>query len=131
MANNSLSLKQLRDGAKAKIVENPSFVTFERAALIDNGYGVMIPDPDGATTGYSETVRISHEKTAVQNNAEAPTGLSTSFGLFMTMSYDSNIIEGDVILVTETSDFWRVGPVDSFSRFGDVYMLQAVLVKAQ
>ena len=123
--NDRLKLKQLRDGIARKIAENPSAITYSRTALVSDGFEGYVTDPYGTPTEYSDTIRITHEHNQVQDLTASPVGASTSFGLFAMMKYTSTIDQGDVL--TDGTTVYKVGPVDTFERFGGVYLKLAPL----
>lgn len=114
-------LSQLRDGVKKAIAMNPTTVTYSRKPLVDDGFGGQVQDPFGTPTTGTAIVRISHEKYGVKDDSSTPTGLSTNLTKFVLMDYTVPLNEGDAI------GDWRLGPVDTFSKFGGVYGAQAPL----
>lgn len=118
-----MALRQLRNDVKRMIQESPSPITRYVPATVSDGFGGLVADPNGAWTTVAETVRISHEKVNVQDNGETPVGLSTSLGLFVLAEYTSTITEGEILGDGERR--YRVGPVDTFERFGGAYQKQA------
>lgn len=120
-----MALRQLRAEIARKIGESPTTVSISRTPLVSDGMGSFVPDPYGVPVVTTETVRVSHEHTNVQDNLDSPVGLSTSLGLFLLARYDSTIVEGDTL--DEESRSYKVGPVDTFERFGGAYLKQAPL----
>ena len=119
------------DGIKQLIDLNPTEIKWQRYQQVDNGRGVMIDDIETAPEELTAWVRISHEKSGVQNKTAAPTGLSTSLSMYIVMLYDVDLHDGDII-TTDNGPIrkWKVGPVDEFFIEEECYAKQAPLVRA-
>lgn len=122
---------QFYDATKQNIMLNPSRITWERQVLVDNGRGVMVPDPDGASEPLTAVVRIAHESSSVPNNAEGAVGLSTNKSFFVMATSDVDLRENDVITETKTGKEWKLGPVDPQGIEGEAFMIQAPLYNAK
>lgn len=122
---NRQELNQARESIRQNILSNPSIATWSVAAMIDNGYGEMIPDPSGTATSYKERVRLAHEESGVNTNEETPAGLGTSYTLFVIAAYNSKLTAG--ITITADGVKYTVGTVDTLRRFGGIIGYQAPL----
>ncbi len=103
-------VRQMRDSFHDGIIRNPSRVNF----LLS---GVPI----------YETVRLTHESASVPSNKSTPTGLGTSFTMFVEAHYNSQIFENAVL--KDGVNGWKVGAVDSLKINGTIYGKRATLVK--
>jgi hypothetical protein len=119
------------DGIKQLIDINPTKITWHRYSQKDNGRGVMIDDNDADLEEYTAWVRLSHQKSGVQNTAAASTGLTTNLSMYLLMLYDVDIQENEIFTVnTGTIARWKVGVVDELSVEGECYAKQAPLVRS-
>lgn len=101
---------QMRKSIHDGIERNKSIVTFTL-----NGSSI------------TESVRISHEAASVPANRTTPTGLGTSFSMFVSARYNSQIFENAVL--RDGANGWKVGAVDNLKVNSTVYGKRAVLVK--
>lgn len=74
-----------------------------------------------------ESVRIAHEAASVPANKSTPTGLGTSFSMYVSARYNSQIFENAVL--RDGTNGWKVGAVDNLKINGTIYGKRAVLVK--
>lgn len=90
-------LKQVRDAIRQNIKMNPSTVIIESAsAMIDNGYGVLVPDLTGDKSYRKVKCRISYEKRMVDGTPVVENvGYSTNLSKFILTDYKSPIYKGE------------------------------------
>lgn len=93
---------QARAGIIKMIAEDPTIILITRKALIDNGFGGFIEDPQGQAVSYKYRVSISHEKSTVASPSATSVGVSTNLKKMMTMDYRSTIREGDLFSIVNT-----------------------------
>jgi len=120
-------LESLRKAYDAKIAINPTVVEIQRLPLIPNGFGGYVQDFSGSVTVIRERVRISHEQGSVPAGSASPVGISTSFGLYALLPWNSQVKQGEEIRAGLRS--WRVGVVDSLIVEGKVYGKRAPLTE--
>lgn len=89
--------KQVRRGIQETIKINPSFVNIEHVqeSMIDNGLGVLIPDPNGIKVVERIKCRISYQKKSTDGTIKAPVGLSTNLTQYILTDYRTPITKGD------------------------------------
>lgn len=126
--NNRMALQQAREAIAFHIAQSPETITGERFPLIDNGFGVFVPDPFGTPVQVSDVVRISHEKSGVRPQQESPAGLDTSLSLWVLAPHTVTLIEGET--KTARGRMFKVGVVDALEKFGGVQAYQAPLIPA-
>ncbi len=120
------ALRQLRDGIKAHIAEQPTVITPMRRALEANDFGGF--SRTGAESAQPKArVRLQHESGSVQSNTVVPSGLDTNLSLYVLTDHRAPLLEGDTFGALGFT--WTVGPINSFSRHGGVYKTEAPLVK--
>lgn len=123
-----MALRQAQEAIGLHIDQSPETVTFQRAPLVDNGFGVMIPDPFGTPTPVSYRVRISHEEFGVRDQQQSPAGLDTALSLWILAPHTATLIEGEAF--TARGRQLKVGVVDALKKFGGVQAYQAPLIPA-
>lgn len=121
-------IRQSRAGIKAQIRVNPSIITVMRTAMIDNGMGVMIPDPYGTQETSYITCRISHESKGPDETGTSPAGFSTNLGRMILVAHTTEIIAGDRF--DWQSKRYEIGPVDPLMFGNAIIGYQAPLKEA-
>ena len=121
------ALRQLRDGIRAHIAEDPTIVKVNHYPLIDDGYGNMVPDTTGTPEEVKARVRLQHESSGVQANQIGPSGLDTNLSLYVLTDHRAPLLEGDQFSALGFT--WTVGPVNEFRRHGGMYKTEAPLSK--
>jgi len=101
---------QMRKSIHDGIERNKSIVTFTV-----NGITV------------TESVRIAHESASVPANRTVPTGLGTSFSMYVSARYNSQIFENAVL--RDGTNGWKVGAVDTLKVKSTIYGKRATLTK--
>jgi hypothetical protein len=122
--NNRLLLKQARDGIKKHIEQSPFAITVTRRALIDNGFGGQCEDPEGIPATVNIMGRMSRESRIVQAIAANSAGMDTSATMYLIISHNDTIFEGDQF------PGWRVGRVTPLNKFEGVIAFEAALYPA-
>lgn len=122
-------IRQARAGIKAQIRVNPSIITVMRTAMIDNGMGVMIPDPYGTQEPSYITCRISHESKGPDETGTSPAGFSTNLGRMILVAHTTEIIAGDRF--EWQGKTLEIGAVDPLLFAGKVIAYQAPLKEAK
>lgn len=126
--NNPSALAQLRKAFDAQVSNSPDVITGQRPAMVSDGFGGLVPDPTGATTSYTFTGRLSHERSGVKAVQEVPSGLDTALSLFLQWPWTVTVKEGEII--TARGKKFKVGAVDPIKKFGGVYCYHAPLYPA-
>ncbi|MCL2093025.1 MAG: hypothetical protein FWH12_02415 [Treponema sp.] len=119
------------EGVEQLIDINPVSITWDRYPVIDNGRGVMVPDPSAPPEKHQAWVRLSHQAGGVQDTSVASVGLTTNKSMYLLMLYNVDLRKDEIITV----DFgpirtWKVGVVDELFVEGECYAKQAPLVRA-
>jgi hypothetical protein len=139
---------QARAGIIKMIAEDPTIILITRKALIDNGFGGFIEDPQGQSVSYKYRVSISHEKSTVASPSATSVGVSTNLKKMMTMDYRSTIREGDLFSIVntramnlpytavsmldnnnETPSYFKVGKIDPLTEEGIIIGYQAPIME--
>lgn len=119
---------QARDAIERLVGENPSSVTMQRRAVVDDGFGGTVEDPSGATVPVVLRCRVSHQGAGPFLLGAASVGFSTNLGRYVLTDHLNAPVEGDYFELLGRG--WRVGPVDPLVRFGETVGYQAPLVDA-
>jgi len=107
------------------IDDNPEWLELSRAALTDNGFGVLVPDPFGARSTVDVRGRIAPLPLGVQQPQVTDAGVGVPDRHFLLVLWNADLREGDELAHNDRS--WIVGPVESIFRFGAVVAQQAPL----
>jgi len=110
------------------IDDNPTDLALMRTALIDDGYGGMIPDPLGSRTAVYTRGRVAELPYGAQRvslPSITDVGVSVPGRKFVLVSAGADIREDDRL--TYAGYELAVGPVEEIRRFGDVVAKQAPL----
>jgi len=118
--------KQIRHGIQESIKINPSFVNVEhiQESMIDNGFGILIPDPNGIKVVERIKCRISYQKKSTDGNIKAPVGLSTNLSQYILTDYRTPICTGDRF------NNYEILEVQPLTREGKIVGYQAELKEA-
>lgn len=126
--NNRMALEQARKAIDFQIEQSPEDVTFQRRALVDNGFGVMVPNLAATPTPVTYRVRISFEQSGVRQQQDSPAGLDTSLTQWILAPHTATLIEGETF--TARGRQFKVGVVSALKKFGGVQAYQAPLIPA-
>jgi len=119
------------DGIKQLIDINPVKITWCSYPLKDNGRDVPVPDKSAEPEHKTAWVRISHQRSGVQDVSAAATGFTTHLSMYLLALYDVDLREGDIITAEiGTIQRWKVGVVNELFVEGECYAKQAPLMRA-
>jgi len=130
--SHQVALNQARQGILQTIEDNPVELRLSRAPLVDNGAGVMVPDPYGVRTVRESRGRIAplpYGAQKVAGHEATSAGVGTQDVQFLLGAWDADMQEGDRLGYLDFT--WVVGPVVEIYRFGGVVGKQARLQKAE
>jgi hypothetical protein len=123
-------LIQAREAIRQTVEDNPTALRLSRTVTVDNGAGVMVPDPFGDRTVFDGRGRIAplpYGSRVASPEATVP-GVGIPERQFVLTIWDMDIREGDQL---EYNGFvWAIGPVAEIYRFGGVVGKQAPIKKA-
>lgn len=132
MISHQAALNQARQAILQTIEDNPVELRLSRAPLVDNGAGVMVPDPFGVRTvheGRGRIAPLAYGAQRVAGQEAASAGVGVPDRQFLLEAWDANMQEGDQL---EYNGFvWAVEPVVDIYRFGGIVGRQARLKKAE
>ena len=120
------ALRQLREGVKAHISEQPTVITPMRKPLVSDGFGGVIRSGTAEAQDACR-VRLQHESGSVQKDSVGPTGLDTNLTLYVLTDYRAPLEEEDEFEALGST--WRVGVVNAFARHGGIYKTEAALIR--
>lgn len=124
------ALKQLREGIKRLIRENPSNIIIFRKPMVDDGFGGEVESPSPESVEHNIKCRISHEQEGPVNLGAAPPGFSTNLTRYIMVDYLTTIYENDSFEESMIDKSFRIGPVDPLIKFGGIVSYQAPLIEA-
>jgi hypothetical protein len=114
---------------KENIKENESSIVINRQdALVDDGFGGLIPDPNGTPIEIPIKCRIAHERGQVPVNNDSPAGLSTNLNRFIQTYYTDEIKVNDTFTLDGLN--WQINKVDPLRKFNGLIGYQGVLIEA-
>lgn len=122
-------MSQARDGIIRMIKANPTIITITRKSMIDDGFGGLMDDPNGATQDYKFRVKVSHQKSSVPALSGSAIGLATNLQKMMTLDYKGGPLEGEEFTIADNSHRVALQTV-TYSGTGAVYDGDAVAVIA-
>lgn len=123
---NGLALTQCRDAIRRHISRSPSRISITRYPMINNSFGVLIPDLAGLATIHVYKVRISHEQKSVQGLRSMSSGLDSNNSLFLLADHNATINEDESFLWQGKA--YQIKNVDIAIKFGGVISYRAQLV---
>jgi len=122
-------LRQARKMHEQTIKENQTAIIVYRAAMVDDGFSGLIPDPTGEPVPHDIKCRIFHERAQVPTDQANPAGLSTNLNRAIMTDRNNEIQKGDYFTVTGIGSF-TIGPVDPLYKFQGLVGYQAPLTEA-
>jgi hypothetical protein len=121
-------LDQARKGIKKLIDVNKSIIIIYRKALVDDGFGGLIPDPFGEPIPHSVRCRISHDQVHAPTMQSAPSGFSSDIVRYILIEHNQDIVVDDVFNYNGRE--YKIGLVDPLEAFGGIIGYQAPLQEA-
>jgi hypothetical protein len=126
--DNRVLLNQARKGIAFQIAQSPESIAVERQPMVPDGFGGLMPEGEPQTLTY--VVRISHERSGVQQTQTMPQGLDTSLTLWILGNHTLILREGETITAAGRGRKFRVGVVDALKKFEGIMAYQAPLYPA-
>jgi hypothetical protein len=120
------ALRQLREGVKVHIAEQPTIIIPMRKPLVSDGFSGVIRSGTAEAQDACR-VRLQHESGSVQKDSIGPTGLDTNLTLYVLTDYTCPLEEEDEFEALGST--WRVGVVNQLRRNGGVYKSEAPLIR--
>ena len=120
-------IRQARKGIQKSISLNESKVIIESPSkMIDNGYGILVPDLTSTKTYRKISCRISYEKKMVDGvQSVENVGYSTNLSRFILTDYKTPIYKG------ERFDNYEIMQVYPLYFMGDIIGYQAPLKESK
>lgn len=131
MNHNRMKINQARRGIQFTIDESPETVIVYRRAMIDDGFGGLVENPNSDEEAYTITCRLSFERKTVGQLNQSPAGFSTNLQKFILVNYQTTIYENDTFESNDNYKQYKIGAVQPLIKFGGVIGYQAPLIEAE
>jgi hypothetical protein len=122
----SPQLNQARRGIKKLIDQNKSSIIISRQAMVDDGFGGLVPDPLGVPTEINVTCRLSHDQIKPGSISESPAGVTSDPIRYILTDHNQDIQENDIFEAIDKT--WKIGIVDQLYAFGGLIGKQAPVI---
>ncbi len=126
--DNRVLLQQARKAIAFQIAQSPESITIPRQGMAPDGFGELMPDGDPEDVEL--VVRISHERSGVQQTGLVPSGLDTSLSYWILANHLAELREGETVSAPGRGRKFRIGVVDTLKKFEGVTAFQAPLYPA-
>ncbi len=126
--DNRVLLQQARKSIAFQIAQSPESVTIPRQSMVPDGFGGLMPD--GNPEDVELIVRISHERSGVQQTGLMPSGLDTSLSYWILANHIAELREGEALTAPGRGRKFRIGVVDMLKKFDGIIAFQAPLYPA-
>ncbi len=126
--DNRVLLQQARKSIAFQIAQSPETITIPRQPMAPDGFGGLMPDGDPEDVEL--VVRISHERSGVQQTGLVPSGLDTSLSYWILANHLAELREGETLSAPGRGRRFRIGVVDMLKKFDGITAFQAPLYPA-
>jgi hypothetical protein len=102
---------------------------WEHFAMVDNGFGKLIPDDESGPVALAARVLLLSEQFSPEKYGEGAAGLTVTFAKYVMALPDVDLMENDVI--TDVNDMkWKCGAFSPIDVAGGLVARQAPLSRS-